>query len=177
MKTLLLAIVMILASVAARADNCLSFTADPATYIAAPGGSWTVDTTFVNCGTDYLVIGSGFGSDESPYATENFYDPSFILGPGDSKSVAFGYYTWVPDAPEGYTWDVRIDSFYGFLAAPCNGISVPCVWVGQPGTAWASFTAQVDPPSEVPEPGTLILLGTGLAGIITKLRRGGRRHG
>lgn len=175
MKTLLLAITMIVASVAARADNCVSFTADPATYVAAPGGSWTVDTTFLNCGTDYLVIGAGFGSDENLYATSNFADPSFFLGPGASTNVVFGFYTWLPNAPDGYSWTAKIDSFYGFVVAPCNGISIPCVYVGQPGTAWASFTAQVDPPVETPEPGTVLLLGTGLAGLVTKLRRRGSR--
>jgi hypothetical protein len=171
MKTLILAMAILLGASAAKADTCLSFTADPNSYTAAPGGAWVVYTTFTNCGTEgYANIGSGFGSDESVYATEDFFDPAFFLAPGASTNVAFGLYAWTPDAPDGFTWTPRIDAFYGFVDAPCNGISIPCVYVGQPGTAWANFTAQVEP-VPVPEPSSLILLGTGLLALARRLKR------
>jgi hypothetical protein len=165
----MLALAIALASVEARADNCVSFLANPDSYSAPAGGSWTVYTTFVNCGTDYLTIGGGFGSDIDPYATETFYDPGFFLAPGESLNVAFGLFTWSFDAPSGYTWTPEINAFYGFVVAPCNGISIPCVYVGQPGTAFTSFTAHVET-DPVPEPASLILLGTGLVLIGKKLK-------
>lgn len=171
MKTLILALAIILGASAAKADTCLGFTADPNSYTAAPGGSWVVYTTFANCGTEgYVQIGAGFGSDGSVYATEDFFDPQFFLAPGSSLNGAFGTYAWTADAPAGYTWTPQIDAFYDFVVEPCNGISIPCVYLGEPGTAWTSFTAQVDP-APVPEPSSLILLGTGLLAVARRLKR------
>jgi hypothetical protein len=162
---MLLMMAVLLGCGAARADTCLTFEADPDTYSSA--GSWTVLTTFVNCGDGYLGTGGGFGTDTDPYATDQLLEPSILLAPGESASMAFSSYEWTQDVPENYTWEASISVAYVFFEAPCDWISVPCTVLGS-GTAWTSFTATNGLPPEAPEPMAWLMLITGGMGIILK---------
>jgi hypothetical protein len=160
-----------------RADSsaCFSFSASPSTYSAAAGDYFIVNTTFTNCGTDdYVHIGESFGSDESPNIDPFFgiflFDPSFFLAPGDSITTGFGSYTWLPDAPAGYSQTFNINAVYSFYDADCS--LTACNQIGSSDYAFTTFDASVPGGnSEVPEPATLLLFSTGLLPVVPKFRR------
>jgi hypothetical protein len=168
-RPFLLAVLLFAAASTGRADTgCLVFIADPYSYSAPAGGTFTVFTTYTNCGSDTTIfIGDGFGSDQSVNISgSNFYDPSFFLTPGQSIAAAFADYTWDPNAPGGFVWNPNINAVYVVLTGVCNGFD--CDVVGG-GFAWTDFTATVEQP--VPEPTTLLLLSTGAIGVLLKARK------
>ncbi len=174
-RTVLLCALILFLVTVGRADTaCLTFSADPASYSAPAGSTFTVYTTYTNCGSDTTIfIGDSFGSDESLYVSSiNFLDPSFFLTPGQSVTTGFADYTWDPSAPDGFVWNPNINAFYVVLTGVCSGFDCDIV---DEGYAVTNFTATVGQP--VPEPTTLLFLSTGAAGLLLKARRRRRTRG
>lgn len=159
MKAPILLVAAFLTATVAQADNCMTFIADPDHYTAST--SWTVNATFSNCGDSWL-LGDSYGTSNDA-ADSWLFDPFILLGPGDSTTVPFAQFTWLPGTPEGFTWTGTIVASYGFLSSPSGS------FVGN-GISFASFTATHDPPP-VPEASTMALLATGLAGMWLAAKR------
>jgi hypothetical protein len=137
--------------------------------------SFIVYATYVNNCSESGWVGSGFGSDVSSMLMTNpylqvipmmdFYDSSALVPPGGSVTLPFAWYVWSPDAPVGYTWTANISA-----AGGCGTLTGQGTFCSED---WGSsqFTAIVTaPPNPVPEPGTVLLLGSGLLAIAVKLR-------
>ena len=165
---LLVVLIFMTAGVGLADTGCLSFSATPDSYSAPAGSTFIVFTTYTNCDTDTTIwIGGSFGSDQSIYISQiDFADPSFFLGPGESFTTGFGFYTFDPSAPPGTQVNLRIFTAFDVLAGNCS--SFDCNFVGS-GFASTNFTATVEQP--VPEPSTLLLLSTGAAGLLLKARK------
>jgi hypothetical protein len=168
------AAILFTSSIGLADTPCFDFSANPDSYFAPAGSTFTVSTTYTNsCIDTTIFIGDSFGSDESAYISSiNLLDPSFFLAPGDSVTTGFADYTWDASAPDGFVWNPNINAYYYALAGVCSDFN--CSIVDQ-GYAFTDFTATVGQP--VPEPTTLLLLSTGAAGLLLKARKRRRSRG
>lgn len=172
-------LLLLAAAPLARADSvdCWSFAAAPSSYSGPQGtiivdgntASWTVSftvsATFTNNCIESRMVAAGFGSDVDPFIADapwgapfkltEFYEPFYLVAPGESVTLPFAWYVWAPDAPPGYSWTSNIFA---------------------EGWGESQFTATVDGPAiATPEPATLTLLITGIGIFVIRKRAGSKR--
>ncbi len=162
MATLTLCLLACL-SMTAQADP-LSFTFTNANQTGAAGDVLTFDGTFINGSGDVTITGNFFtfptppgalSLDDSPFLT--FLDQTISSG-----GVALS----------GDVFTVTIDAaatpgvYAGVFSAFYNGATLDLESLQE-----FSVTVQGVGPNPIPEPATMILLGTGLAGIVARARR------
>lgn len=164
---------LVLFSAGARADTaCVSALFTPDTYAAPPGGVFLTFVTLGNCSENYVFFGDTGGN--APWdllAIDSLDFPGRLLGPGASVTDNFSFDMWQVNAEPGSVWNATAAFSYDIYEGWCDNISVPCVSLGG-GVTHATFTAVVsEPPSEIPEPATALLLTTGLVGVAARLRK------
>ena len=139
--------------------------------IAGPAGStlgWGY--TIANNSSNTLIL-MGISADSFLHATPNAFVFDFpIVGPNASVTTFYspglaGLYelTWDATAPVGF-----VNSGTFLLNADWCDAAGGCL--AAPG-AMANYTATVSPAAAVPEPTTLVLLLTGIAGIALRRHR------
>jgi len=173
------ALLVLLTGVSGKADDalpCFEFSGPASIIVSHQGQQFTVSATFTNnCPEGYIAIGSSFGSDLDPYLAlrpvgapmMDFFDPSFFLAPGESKTTPFSWYEWSAETPEHYLWTATIGAEYTLFAEPCyRPTDLPCVVLAPRGWKETTFTTTV-----APEPSAFLLMGTGLFLVWRKRRK------
>jgi hypothetical protein len=135
----------------------------PNTTLTLPGPFMTFDTTGKNLQLWATFIPLG-NFDTTPFTLTNTPD-----GAVASFDV------------DGYIWDTntssKVDTFTGTFSATFDGQTVADLFTNLPiDTPFsATFTATIIPPSHVPEPASMLLMGVGLLGVGLVSRRKARK--
>ncbi len=154
---------------ATRADN-LSFTFTPSTYTASAGSVVTLMGTFTNGAGDIAFTGysatlqSGLSlSPNGNFGSQPFDALNGLTGGQTSGPIALFRVLIAPGTANGTIFTFAQNSFTIFYDDS----------TGNPADASASFSITVvnQAPGTVPEPATMVLLGTGLAGAALAKRR------
>jgi hypothetical protein len=169
-----------LAAIPGRADipACVVFAASPDLYIAPVPDSFDpnmyiysfyVNASYTNDCPEPVEIVSygGYGIDTGPWVYSDLF-PSYggWLAPGESFTTPHAGIVWLPGTPDGYVWEgyiTRDDLGPAPFTAIAQGrVHMECDWVDQ--------SCHATPINPIPEPGTLLLFGTGLIALASKLR-------
>lgn len=167
LSLMLLALASLVFVPALRADNVVTFTLSPDVYNVTPGSLFTVYGTITQSQADVLT---NMLANVGPYDCSQFdcsspdfhFDPAFMAFVNQSSANALALYSGaiseVPmlgTATPGYSTVIMADFFF------TDG--------NQNLLAQTSFTVNVVAP--VPEPASLLLLGSGFLGLMGPLRR------
>lgn len=144
-----------LAPSAMGCTNCTPSSGGNSTYAPDPSWDFTASQAFTLIVTDAFVTGDAF----------NVYDYGKLIGVTSVPTI--GTITGISD-PQLALLDPNLSHGYFQLSAGSHSITIDPYQVLVPGAAY--FTA-VDPAAPIPEPTTLILLGSGLVGLVAFRRK------
>lgn len=153
-------------------------------YVAAGSDPWTIAST-----TGYFTLRVLDGGHQGD--TFSVYDNGVLLGPTSSTPVDINH-TCANDPTDSIMgvspgedpascWNDSLFSRGTFLLTPnASGHSLDILWLqeitgGDSSIQWFEVNT-ASAPSSVPEPGSLVLIGTGLAGLAIVRRRYSNRR-
>ncbi len=149
----------------ARADG-VSFQFNPNTYTASSGSVVTLFGTFINGPNAILFTGydNSFQSGLSLFGATQPFDALVVLSSNQTLGpIALFNVLIDPSTPDGTVFTFAFNQFTIFYDTSVVGVS-------DEAAANFSIIVQNGAPN-VPEPTSMVLLGTGLAGVAASLRK------